>query len=212
MNEHLLEWQVTVNHQSSTSGFAALEVLMIETGVIHGRFQVLHNDHLKYLMAGKKRCRYLVIGITNPDPGLTRDDSADLNRSLAENNPLTYFERLLLIQASLLENTVPAGEFDIVPFPISIPGLYKHYVPMDAVFFLTIYDEWGRKKLSVFESLGLTCDVMWERPLERKGLSGKEVRSRIVSGQEWKSLVPPGCLQDVNVLGYKKPPAGSAAP
>jgi hypothetical protein len=24
----------------------------IETGVIHGRFQVFHNDHLKYLLAG----------------------------------------------------------------------------------------------------------------------------------------------------------------
>ena len=25
-----------------------------ELGVIHGRFQVLHNDHIKYLMAGKR--------------------------------------------------------------------------------------------------------------------------------------------------------------
>jgi len=25
---------------------------MTETGVVHGRFQTLHNDHMKYLMAG----------------------------------------------------------------------------------------------------------------------------------------------------------------
>ncbi|MHA2009472.1 MAG: nicotinate-nucleotide adenylyltransferase, partial [Promethearchaeota archaeon] len=42
-----------------------------DLGVIHGRFQVLHNDHIKYLMAGKKLCKYLVVGITNPDPSLT---------------------------------------------------------------------------------------------------------------------------------------------
>ena len=48
---------------------------MIEkTGVINGRLQVLHNDHLKYLLAGKKRCDHLVVGITNPDPTLTRKD------------------------------------------------------------------------------------------------------------------------------------------
>jgi len=42
-----------------------------ETGVIHGRFQVLHNDHLKYLMEGMALCDHLVVGITNPDPILT---------------------------------------------------------------------------------------------------------------------------------------------
>ena len=43
-----------------------------ETGVIHGRFQVLHNDHLKYLLSGKALCRHLVVGITNPEPLLAR--------------------------------------------------------------------------------------------------------------------------------------------
>ena len=54
---------------------------MHELGVIHGRFQLLHNDHLKYLLAGKQRCRHLVIGITNPDPTLTRADPADPART-----------------------------------------------------------------------------------------------------------------------------------
>jgi D-arabinose 5-phosphate isomerase GutQ len=42
----------------------------VDVGVIHGRFQILHNDHLKYLLAGKDLCRHLVIGITNPDSPL----------------------------------------------------------------------------------------------------------------------------------------------
>lgn len=51
------------------------ETAMIRTGVIHGRFQLLHNDHLKYLLAGKARCEHLVVGITNPDPCLTKADA-----------------------------------------------------------------------------------------------------------------------------------------
>jgi len=56
-------------------------VFKYEVGVIHGRFQVLHHDHLKYLLAGKELCRHLVVGITNPDPFTVREESADLKRS-----------------------------------------------------------------------------------------------------------------------------------
>jgi len=46
-------------------------------GVIHGRFQVLHNEPLKYLLAGKALCKHLVVGITNPDPSLIKSEPAD---------------------------------------------------------------------------------------------------------------------------------------
>ena len=62
---------------------------LYETVVIHGRIQVLHNDHLKYLLAGKAHCRRLVVGITNPDPFLTRNENADPKRSDPLANPLT---------------------------------------------------------------------------------------------------------------------------
>ena len=48
-----------------------------DTGVIHGRFQILHKDHLKYLLSGWELCRHLVIGISNPDPLLTREEKTD---------------------------------------------------------------------------------------------------------------------------------------
>ena len=76
---------------------------MTSAGVIHGRFQVLHNDHLAYIMAAKLRCEHLVVGITNPDPTLTKEDFADPQRSLAINNPLTYFERYTMVRAVLVE-------------------------------------------------------------------------------------------------------------
>ena len=161
-----------------------------EVGVIHGRFQVLHNDHIKYLMAGKELCKYLVVGITNPDPSLTRDSDANPHRSTPLANPLTYYERYLMTQAALLEQGLRLTEFSIVPFPINVPGLIKYYVPLDAIFFLTIYDDWGRQKKDYFQSLGLKIHVLWEVPLEQKGLSSSDIRDLMRKGEKWEHLVP----------------------
>jgi len=159
-------------------------------GVIHGRFQVLHNDHLKYLMAGFRLCGHLVVGITNPDPYLTRQDQADPFRSDVASNPLTYFERYLMVRAALREQGVPSDRFSVVPLPVNFPELYKYYVPTDAVFFLTIYDDWGRRKRELFESLGLRIHVLWEVSPEKKGISGSDVRSRMSEGRSWEDMVP----------------------
>jgi len=163
---------------------------MIEVGVIHGRFQILHNDHLKYLLAGKARCRHLVVGITNPDPLRTRDDPADPKRSSPLANPLTYFERYQLVRAVLLDAGVDFADFSIVPFPINCPELYGHYLPLNAVFFLAIYDEWGQRKLHQFDAMGLKTEVLWEKAPAEKGLSAGDIRQLMVCGEPWEHLVP----------------------
>ena len=160
------------------------------TGVIHGRFQVLHNDHLKYLMAGKALCGHLVVGITSPDPSLSRTENEDLQRSQAKENPLTYYERFRLVNAVLRSKGLSHDDFSVVPFPINFPELYRFYVPMDAVFLLSIYDEWGRKKLGYFQKQGLKTHVLWEVPLEEKGISAHEVRERMKNNLPWSHLVP----------------------
>ena len=163
---------------------------MTEVGIAHGRFQIVHYDHLKYVMAAKAKCEHLVVGITNPDPSLTRDDKSDPARSTTEANPLTYYERYRMLKAALLEQGLSADNFVVVPFPINFPDLYKHYVPLDATFFLTIYDAWGEKKLEMFESLGLKTEVLWRKPLSEKGITSTDIRHRIISGEPWKQLVP----------------------
>ncbi len=160
------------------------------TGVIHGRFQVLHNDHLKYLMAGKAVCRHLVVGVTRPDPFLSRAEEEDPKRNLEKENPLTYFERFRLVNAVLRSRGLSPDDFSVVPFPINFPELYRYYVPMDAVFLLSIYDEWGRKKLGYFQEQGLKTHVLWEVPLEEKGISAHEVRDRMKNNMPWTHLVP----------------------
>ncbi|GAG96495.1 unnamed protein product, partial [marine sediment metagenome] len=71
-----------------------------------------------------------------------------------------------MTQAALLEQGLRLTEFSIVPFPINVPELIKYYVPLDAIFFLTIYDDWGRQKKDYFQALGLKIHVLWEVPLE----------------------------------------------
>jgi nicotinamide-nucleotide adenylyltransferase len=161
-----------------------------ETGVIHGRFQVLHNDHLDYLLAGMALCRHLVVGITNPDPFLTRDESADPKRSRPMCNPLTYFERYVMVRAVLEEAGIDLSRFSVVPFPVNIPELYRYYVPLDALFLLSIYDDWGRRKLAYFKSLGLATHVLRDVPDSEKGLSATDIRRQMVANESWEERVP----------------------
>jgi nicotinamide mononucleotide adenylyltransferase len=160
------------------------------TGVIHGRFQVLHNDHLKYILAGKALCRHLVVGITNPEPLLVREEKADPHRSDPSANPLTYYERYCLVKAVLSAQGLLPEAYSIVPLPINMPERYHYYVPMDAVFFVTIYDAWGERKLNYFRSLGVKTHILRKVPAAEKGLSAGEIRRLMVQGEPWAHLVP----------------------
>ena len=161
-----------------------------KTGVIHGRFQGLHHGHMEYLLEGKNRCDFLFIGITNSDPRLTIENSADLKRSKPEENPFTYYERLIMVRDAMIEAGIRRNEFEIVSFPINYPELIQFYVPLDALFFITIYDDWGKNKLDMFRSLGVKTDLMWTRKLEERFTTGKEVRKLIAESQPWEHLLP----------------------
>jgi nicotinamide mononucleotide adenylyltransferase len=175
---------------------------MTDTGVVHGRFQLFHLDHLKYVLAAKERCRHLVVGITNPDPTLTKFDAADPHRSSEVDNPLTFYERYLMLREVLLEQGLDYRDFSLVPLPINFPELYHYYVPLDATFFLTIYDEWGERKLALFTSLGLKVDILWRKPASEKGLTATAVRRLMGLGQPWEHLVPPAVARLVRDLGW----------
>lgn len=164
---------------------------MDKVGVIHGRFQLLHNDHMKYLLAGKERCEHLIIGICNPEVDLTKYTDANPHRSKKSSNPLTYFERMECIKYYMIEAGVKQEEFDIVPFPINFPDKIFNYTPLYAKYYMTIYDEWGEEKLkSLQNDLKLDVEVLWRVTLENKGISASDVRKCIQEGKEWKQFVP----------------------
>jgi cytidyltransferase-like protein len=169
-------------------------------GVVHGRFQPLHVGHLEYLLAGKEACDLLVVGITNPDPGFTVDEPSNPERSRADHNPCSFYERYLMVEGALTGAGVPREQLRIVPFPHGQPELLRFYAPREALYLLTIYDEWGRVKLDRFDSLGLATRVLWRR--ESKVTSGSEIRAKIAAGDDsWEGLVPPAVARVIRERG-----------
>lgn len=159
-------------------------------GVVHGRFQLLHNDHVRYIMAGKERCEHLIIGICNPDAELTKYSEANPHRSTPTANPFTYYERYQMIKGTLVQMGIKATDFDIIPFPINYPELIFNYAPSSANYYMTIYDAWGHEKKKMLESIGCRTEVLWEISLREKGISGSDVRKLIVEGGAWEKYVP----------------------
>lgn len=163
---------------------------MYKTGVVHGRFQLLHNDHVKFILEGLHRCEHLIVGICNPDVTLTSYNEKNPHRSTQANNPFTYYERYEMIKGTLLELGIGPDRFDIVPFPINMPELIFNYAPRDAKYFLTIYDEWGMDKKKELEAIGCDVEVMWQVELKDKGISGTDIRNMIRNGEDYKAYVP----------------------
>lgn len=162
---------------------------MHELGFIHGRFQPLHLDHEAYLLEGFRRARSLIIGITNPDPGHSPASAADPMRSRPEANPFSYYQRLLMLEAALDARGIERSRWRVVPFPVLEPEVWPHYVPDEAVFFLSIYDAWGEEKLALFQSHGRAAEVIRRVGPDEKGLSATELRRRMRTGENWAELL-----------------------
>lgn len=163
---------------------------MVDTGVVNGRFQVLHFKHMEYILAAKMRCGKLYIGLTNPDGMYIRETVNDENRSAKSANPLTYYERCEIIRGALREFNVPDAEFEFIPFPISRPEYILQYAPKQAVYYLGMYDEWDEERYKILTALGLTTDILWRKSVEEKGVTASWIRSCIATDEEWAHLVP----------------------
>jgi len=176
----------------------------VPLGVIHGRFQGLHHGHMAYLLDAKHRCESLVVGLANPDPGVTEEHPTDMHRARPSANPFTYYERLIMTRDSLLEAGVDSREFTIVPFPVNRPELLRYYVPFDAIFFMKVGDEWDKSKRETFRSLNLNVEVMWEGTFGNDRLSGSVIRERMADGEPWEGLVTPAVVRFVKAHGLDR--------
>lgn len=161
---------------------------MEKVGVACGRFQIFHLEHLEYVLAAKAQCEHLIVGITSPDPSSAPTEKADENRGKKEANPCTFYERMKMVEAVLLEAGIPRQEFDIVPFPIGKPQYIPFYIPEDACIFVTILDQWGHCREDRLREYGQKVSVLWEKT--EKGISSSMIRKCILSNTPWKQFVP----------------------
>lgn len=162
---------------------------MVELGFIHGRFQLFHNDHLRYALLAKERCKKLIVGITSPENANLLREEVDPHRSNASANPFTFYERFGMVRAALLEAGLAREDFEIVPYPIERPEILYNYVPLGATSFFTIYDDWGYEKLRRLGDLGYKTEVLFDT--REKAMCSTEIRKKIVDEEDWKQMVPP---------------------
>ncbi|MGE0823185.1 MAG: adenylyltransferase/cytidyltransferase family protein [Candidatus Binatia bacterium] len=170
-------------------------------GMIHGRFQPFHNGHWQYACAALDRCERLVIGITNPDPSLIVREVADEERHRPEANVFSFFERLLMIQATIIEAKIDSSRLIMVPFPIHQPELWPFYCPRETTQFIRVFSPWGREKLRRFRMMGWPVEILDNGVT--KEVSGSEVRRRLRNGYGWDALVPPAVarvLREINAV------------
>jgi nicotinamide mononucleotide adenylyltransferase len=157
-------------------------------GMIHGRFQPFHLEHLRYFQLVWEQSEHVIVGITNPDPSTIIADELSEHRHLPEDNPLTFTERLMMIQDTLRDEGYPMERIFIVPLPIHHPDRWRYYIPNDTAIFVVAYSPWEKQKAERLRSAGY--QVVLVDTLEKR-ISGQQVRSLLRSNGNWEELVPP---------------------
>ena len=157
-------------------------------GMIHGRFQPFHLEHLGYFRLGWERSERVIVGITNPDPSTIVQDQLNEHRDMCSSNPFTFTERLIMIQETLWEEGYLLDRIFIVPLPIHHPDRWPHYVPPPGTsIFVVVYSPWEGQKAQRFQQAGF--NVIVEDSLS-KTISGHEIRRLMAARGKWEHLVP----------------------
>lgn len=165
--------------------------MAFEYGIVHGRFQPFHNEHWHYTSTALARSERLIIGITNPDPGEVKREMANNHRHLPENNPYSFFQRLEMVMATLLDHGVDLSKIRVIPFHVSETEKWRYYLPpKDRVrHFLRIFSPWEQEKADRIRAEGYQVEVL--DPGAEKGVEATEIRRRLLVGDgTWRELVP----------------------
>jgi cytidyltransferase-like protein len=168
--------------------------MKLAEGSVHGRFQPLHFGHLEYLMAAKKLCRFLWIGITQYDIHELTNSIEDPHRSIPINNPLTFFERTEMIINTLEDVGLKHSDYAIIPFPIEEPEKLHDFLPTNIPIITTICDDWNRYKIDLLRKLEYEVKILWER--ENVTYRGTEIRRLLKKNNDaWREMVPTATIK-----------------
>ena len=167
-------------------------------GMIHGRFQPFHHGHHEYLRLALERCQTLLVGITNPDPWQIAEEPEAAHRHHPEANPYTFFERMLMVRETLLDDGVPLERVAVIPFPVNLPDRWPHYLPPDVTHFVRVFSDWEQAKVDRLRDRGYAVEIL--TPDAPKAVAATEVRRRIAAGEDWAALVPPAVARVVAAL------------
>jgi len=155
-------------------------------GLIVGRFQPFHLEHLRLAVAAAGRVKHLWVGITRPFGKCIPEIGGA--RAVDGANPLPYWLRYQCVECALINDAgFSPTSFSILPVPL-VKEIIKQIVPRGTVFLTTIMEQWGVEKEELFRKSGLETIRM---DLGAKTISGTMIRDKIAGrDQSWKDFVP----------------------
>ena len=139
-----------------------------------GRFQPFHNGHLKLIQNIQSKYDEIIIGIGSSQYCYDKQ------------NPFTIEERRVMIEKTLKENKIT----NFIIFEISdinnYPKWVSHVESIVPDFDAVISN--NPITTALFNKKGYR--VIKSRFYNRKDFSGKEIRKKIISNEEWEKSIP----------------------
>ncbi len=164
-------------------------------GLFIGRFQPFHKGHLHVVEMMIEECDRVIIGV------------GSAQKKWEPRNPLSGGERIEMIRAALEQKKIP---FEIYPIPdIDCYPAWPHYIKSIIPSFQIVYSS-SEVVLDLFKDIRV--DVRKVEGVNRDSWKGEEIRRRISTGEEWRSLVPEKVaeyMEDLNMSERIKPVIGA---
>lgn len=158
-------------------------------GLFIGRFQPFHLGHLstvKYAL-DQVELLYIIVGSSQKSHELR--------------NPFTAGERINMVHSALIEDRVDSSRYLIIPIPDAVGhSVWTAFIDQVVPRYDIVFSN-DRLTVQLFKEKGVASV---EAPLfERSKFSATEVRRRIVSEEDWRSLVPKAVVKIVEEI-YSK--------
>ncbi|MDP3013170.1 MAG: nicotinamide-nucleotide adenylyltransferase [Candidatus Subteraquimicrobiales bacterium] len=155
-------------------------------GLLMGRLQPVHEGHLQVIKIILEEVDEVIIGI----------GSAQLSHTVKD--PFTAGERVMMLSKSLEENDIPASRYYILPIQdIACNSVWVAHVEMLTPPFNKVYT--GNPLVQrLFLETGYPVE---EPPLfNRESYSGTEVRRRMLTDEDWQSLLPASVVKVIEEI------------
>ena len=163
--------------------------IKISQGIVHGRFQPLHNGHIQYILKALESTEHLTIGICTPKICTQEEADETGYPCTAELNPFTHDDRVHMISRTLESEGVEKERYSIIPFPSDYKNI-QSIVRSGTVFFISHSGNLDSRKKEFLENLGYKTEIVLSVEGTRVE-SGQKIRALIVNKDDsWKELVP----------------------
>ncbi|MDP9396661.1 MAG: adenylyltransferase/cytidyltransferase family protein [Actinomycetota bacterium] len=174
----------------------------VRLSCVTGRFQPVHHQHVELFARALEAGDVLLVAVTNPDPGGRRHEPHSAHRHEPAANPFTYLERLRMLAATLAGMGATARAA-IVPFDLTRPEHWHHYVPLEATQFVGVSGDWEQEKVRRLSAAGYRVVSVAREPAGR--MSAAAVREAIAAGGHWQDLVPAAAVPVLEVALAERP-------